>query len=246
MGCPGDRNAGQQSQWPPVPSPPANVVYMPAPVPWHRLPYGYPIPMQVPVPPQPQAGPSSEYPLNADSEARSRAPTVPIYALPARPPRDALHPCIDARGVPLLFDARECPRRALPEHARFAGWSVFPEPVRDLRLVARAFPWPIEIRSETVMCGTIWERVYNSLRTAVTEAEWALVCADPAKKRAVERAMRRRIERDPTSGDHPLRIDYLGDETMFMGLEKDETYVESVLLPGKRKVETFVIKMGRR
>ncbi|GJE92736.1 hypothetical protein PsYK624_088920 [Phanerochaete sordida] len=226
MGCPHDRQPGQsQGQWPPVPSPPRNVVYLPAPYPWLRVPYTYSVPLPAPAPaPAPMAGPST------------------------RPPRDALHPCIDARGVPLLFDARECPRRALPEHARFAGWSVFPEPVRDLRLVARAFPWPIEIRNEVVVCSTVWERVYASLRTPVTEAEWALVCADPARKRTVERAMRRRIERDadPVEQVVPLRIDYLGDETMFMGLEKDEDFVESVLLPGKRKVETFVIKMGRR
>ncbi|EKM54673.1 uncharacterized protein PHACADRAFT_258664, partial [Phanerochaete carnosa HHB-10118-sp] len=112
---------------------------------------------------------------------------IPVQSI--RPQRDTLHPCIDGGRVPLLFDVRENPRCALPEYARFAGFSVFPEPVRDLRLVARAFPWPIEIRNEVVMCGTIWERAHAALRRPVAEAEWALVCLDPAKKRTVERAM---------------------------------------------------------
>lgn len=169
-----------------------------------------------------------------------------MHTMPARPPRDTLHPCIDGNGMTLVFDVRDSPRAALSEYGRFAGYSLFPEPVRDLRLVSRDFPWPIEIRNEVVMCGTVWERLHASLKKPLTEAEWALVCLDREKKRAVEQAMRRRVERGAGEENVPLRVDYLGENTLFMGLEKDEAYVESVLLPGKRKVETWVIKMGRR
>ncbi|GJE99879.1 hypothetical protein PsYK624_161530 [Phanerochaete sordida] len=185
--------------------------------------------------------------------AQPTLPPVPLPVMslppPGLPPPDALHSCLDARGAALAWDVRNCPRRVLPAYAHVARASVLFAPVRTLRLVARAFPWPLVVRAGAgggVVCGAVWERVHAALRVPIAPAEWALLCADEVKRRAVVSAMRRRVERDPEGEeDVPLRVDYLGSSTVFLGLERDDTYVESILLPGTRMMETRVIRMGR-
>lgn len=163
-------------------------------------------------------------------------------------PRDTLCPAI-AFGNPraLRFDMRCDPRRAQPDaFAAHAGFSLFRAPVHTLRLVARAFPWPLALTGAWVVCGRVWDALHAALQERVTAAEWALLCADGARREAVEQAMRRRLEEDPAGARVPLRIDWLGEETVFAGLERDDAFVQSVRLPGSEECETWVIRMVRR
>ena len=84
------------------------------------------------------------------------------------------------------------------------------------------------------------------MRQRITEAEWALISKDCFRKRAVEKAMKKRLEEFPSDDPMPLRIDYLGDMTIFKGLEKDDAYAQKMLMPGRGRGETWVIRLGRR
>jgi hypothetical protein len=120
------------------------------------------------------------------------------------------------------------------------------QPVSHIRLICRDLPWTIDIQAQVVVCGLIWERVHAELRRRMTDAEWALVCKDGCKRRTVEKTMKRRLEEFPSDDPMPLRIDYLGETTMFKGLEKDDAYAEKILMPGREKCETWAIRLGRR
>ena len=95
-------------------------------------------------------------------------------------------------------------------------------------------------------CGLVWKKVYESLREPITDAEWALILYDPTRKATIETAMRERLEESPDADPRPLRIDYLGEMTIFKGLKRDAEHAEAVLLPGKDNCETWAIRLGAR
>jgi len=62
-------------------------------------------------------------------------------------------------------------------------------------------------------------------------------------KDKIERAARNRQVKD--SDKRLKRIDWMGDTTLFKGLEKDEQFEKSRLLPGAQACpETWVVRLG--
>ena len=171
---------------------------------------------------------------------------IPLLTAPAVPaPPGMLYPFIAVGGIPVLFDLRKDPRRAnRHEFERHDRYSLFSQPVKNVRLVCKDFPWPIEIKDEWVVCGTIWEKVYNELQVYITESEWAL--ASEEVRRRIDRAVRFREAETGNRELRPRRIDWLGEKTLFAGLERDNAYVQSAALPGKREmVDTWVIRLDK-
>jgi hypothetical protein len=129
--------------------------------------------------------------------------------------------------------------------------------------VSKDFPWTIELTPHTgyggakqpVYVGDLWEAIYQILHEPVAESEWALLALGWGERRRrenIERAADRRRERARAKGDREgakdkriLRIDWLGEETVFKGLEKDDEFAKKVLLPTQEHWDdTWVIKMG--
>lgn len=157
-----------------------------------------------------------------------------------------LYPFIAAAGTPVQFDLRKDPRRAnRPEFERHDRYSLFSQPVKNVRLVCKDFPWPIEIKNEWIVCGTVWEKVYHELQAYITESEWTL--AGEEVRRRINRAVRFREAETGNRELRPKRIDWLGEKTLFSGLEKDNGYVDGIALPGRKEtVDTWVIRLTRR
>ena len=60
----------------------------------------------------------------------------------------------------------------------------------------------------------------------------------------MEAAVKKRLEAEPTGDKRPKRIDFLGDVTLFKGLERDEDYEKLRLLPLSTSVpDTWLVKL---
>jgi hypothetical protein len=116
-----------------------------------------------------------------------------------------------------------------------------------MRLISHKFPWSIDIRlhpGTNITCGIIWEAIYHALQEPLEDSEWGMIVMDRKVRERVEGAMKKRMESAPSSPLGPKRIDYLGDATLFKGLEKDGEYIKARTMPGDAVVpETWVLKM---
>ncbi|KDR67540.1 hypothetical protein GALMADRAFT_258196 [Galerina marginata CBS 339.88] len=114
-----------------------------------------------------------------------------------------------------------------------------------MRLVSKAFPWQIDIVSQTnVTCEDVWNSLYSALQEPIADSEWGFIIKEKDQVATIQDAVKQRLEKDKMSDKKPLRIDYLGDTTLFRGLEKDDDYAKLRLLPhAKRCEETWVVKL---
>ncbi|KAF7797612.1 hypothetical protein EIP86_008812 [Pleurotus ostreatoroseus] len=161
-------------------------------------------------------------------------------------PEGAIYPYIAANGAPVRLDLRKNPRRANQvDFQRHSGYSLFSRPVKELRLVCKEFPWPMEIEEEWVICGAVWSRLYDTLQEYLTDSEWAL--ASESRRKKIDRAVRLREAETGNSNLKARRIDWLGEKTVFAGLERDDNFVQEIALPERQdNMDTWVIRMIRR
>ena len=177
--------------------------------------------------------------IHSDEKAETYVWTEPA-------PPGMLNPFIAANGTPVGFDLRKNPRRAnRDEFQRHDRYSLFSQPVKNVRLLCKDFPWAIEIKDEWVVCGKVWERIYEELQKEITETEWAMMKEERRGK--VDRALRHREAESGNRDMKPKRIDWLGETTVFVGLDRDDALVRQRMLPGsKNEIDTWVIRMVRR
>lgn len=157
-----------------------------------------------------------------------------------------VYPYIAMGQNQIPFDLRTPPREYEPQQYEYhCGFAVLREPSKRLRLVCPNFPWTIEIQGEwPVCCVHVWEALYESLQKPIKSSEWALIVHDENKKREIQRACRKRLEKHPDDNLRPRRIDWLGEMTLFRGLYRDEAFEKTVLVPGKDTwAETYVIRL---
>lgn len=126
-----------------------------------------------------------------------------------------------------------------------------------MRLVSKEFPWQMDIQrgvNTSITCENIWHGLYLMLQEPIADSEWGMLCL-PAfggskKREAVERAAERRRERMRARGDHKgskdktlKRIDFLGVDVVFRGLEKDDDYAKKRYFPTQDECEeVWIIK----
>lgn len=175
---------------------------------------------------------------------RGTARAVSLTNVPATG-QGTIYPHIAAGLSAAPFDLRKKPREYDPgQYDRHSRYSVFLQPTRRIRLVCKNFPWTIEIKDEWVYCARIWDAIYHSLQKPISKSEWALIAHDEEKKSEIKRARDKRLEQHRDEDTRPKRIDWLGEMTLFRGLERDEAFAKRILLPGKdENMETCVIRL---
>ena len=89
----------------------------------------------------------------------------------------------------------------------------------------------------------VFDALHSGLQQPLVDSEWGFVAPDKKLRESIEKAAKTRSDKD---GEKALkRIDYLGDNTHFKGLEKVEDFEKARLLPGKQVVaETWVVKLS--
>jgi len=175
----------------------------------------------------------------------------PGYHVPApTPTRSAkypsLHHSLAADSTTLKIDLRQKPRIGMPASTfyAYAGQYAMAIPVHHIHLISKAFPWSIDIKSHTpITCEAVWDALYSALQEHVADSEWGMVMGERKIRENIEKTAKKRGETDP---DKALkRIDWLGDSTIFRGLEKAEDFQKIRLLPGTDACsETWVVKMS--
>lgn len=154
------------------------------------------------------------------------------------------------------YDIRTYPREVIPaEVYNHAGTQPVKlhstNPPKHIVVTSKNFPWVIDIRRDTsgpLTCKEVWKGLHEQLQKPITTADWLHIARDKALKRSVSKAYEKRVKPHARSTSPPmLRIDYLGENTLFVGLEKDDAYVQGLGIPGaKHNQEVWVAKFRSR
>ncbi|KAF5357299.1 hypothetical protein D9758_005876 [Tetrapyrgos nigripes] len=202
---------------------------------------------------QPQGGyyhPHVYYPPGYNPAA-SPAPPNPAVIAGAQPNRSkrypTINPCLAADSSMIHPDLRKKPRSditASTYHA-YRHTQAMAYPVTNMRLICKSFPWTIDIvtTQSPITVEAVWEAMYAGLQEHLHDSEWGFACQDKKLRETIEKAAENRRKGD---GDKVLkRIDWLGEATVFKGLEKSEEFEKVRLFPGSPPVaETWIIKLG--
>jgi hypothetical protein len=102
-----------------------------------------------------------------------------------------------------------------------------------MRLISKSFPWTIDIVSQdNIRCEVVWDALYSALQQPIVDSEWGFMIRGYGLRETVENAVKKRLTAGGVKGDkHYKRIDFLGDETIFRGLEKDDELEKAMVLP---------------
>ncbi|KIL66404.1 hypothetical protein M378DRAFT_75180, partial [Amanita muscaria Koide BX008] len=155
-----------------------------------------------------------------------------------------LNSLLGAGGETLVrFDVRKRPREAILMNA-YHLYGLQPaiisgSPVTYLRLYSKSIPWCIDIKTNghPVMCRDVWNAIYEALQQGIDDSEWGMVVRDEKLRETVENAAKTRRRGDKKESNEIKRIDFLGEETIFKGLEKDDDLAKVRLLPGTQGCE---------
>ena len=149
----------------------------------------------------------------------------------------------------IRYDLRKPARDGifLSTYQQVALQPAFAQPTHEVRIISKAFPWTVAIRvpsGSTVTCNAIFEGLYAMLQELIADSEWGIAMHDKSRKETIEKAANARHGKDKDS--RLKRIDWLGENTAFKGLEQDEEFEKKRLLPGAQACkETWVIKFGK-
>lgn len=160
-----------------------------------------------------------------------------------------LNPILAADTTLLRFDIKKKPRTEILASTYYSNRSLPARatPVTNMRLISKSFPWTIDIVSpDNITCEVVWDALYSALQQPIVDSEWGFIIRDGKMKETVENAVKKRLTADGGKGDkHYKRIDFLGDETIFKGLEKDDEHEKAMVLPLSQGVtETWVVKLS--
>jgi hypothetical protein len=160
-----------------------------------------------------------------------------------------LNPILAADTTLLRFDIKRRPRSEILTSTYYTSRNVPAKstPTYHFRLISKAFPWAIDIRSAAnvnITCEVVWDALYAGLQEPIVDSEWGFLIKDKKKMEELEKTVKKRLEAEPGGDKRPKRIDYLGDVTLFKGLERDEEYEEARHLPHSHVVpDTWLVKL---
>ncbi|KAI0339925.1 hypothetical protein BDW22DRAFT_559793 [Trametopsis cervina] len=183
------------------------------------------------------AGPRDQHPRGGARNAAEREPAADAQT-------KTLYPYIVAGPTAVPFDMRKPPQDYEPQgyhlHARYSALS---QPTKRMRFISPNLPWTIEIEGEWICCALIWDRIYESLQRHIRSSEWVLIAHSDVKRQEIEKARKKRLEQFPDDDPRPKRIDWLGEMTLFRGLQRDDALARRMLLPGRDECpNTYVIR----
>ncbi|KAJ6521919.1 hypothetical protein DFH09DRAFT_212229 [Mycena vulgaris] len=157
-----------------------------------------------------------------------------------------LNPILASDSTQVRYDVRKkarneiAPATYMPVRHLFATASS----ATHVRLISKSFPWSIDVMSNTpVTCEAVWDALYAALQQHIADSEWGIVVGDKKLRETIEKAAKKRVDSDPDA--RLKRIDWLGGNTIFKGLDRMEEFQDQRLLPGSEPcTETWVVKLG--
>ncbi|KAJ7272091.1 hypothetical protein B0H12DRAFT_678347 [Mycena haematopus] len=157
-----------------------------------------------------------------------------------------LHPILASDSTQVRYDVRKKARNDIPPavYTPTRGLFATASSASHVRLISKAFPWSIDIMSNApVTVEAIWDALHAALQQHIADSEWGFIIGDRKLRESIEKAAKKRAESD---NDQKLkRIDWLGGNTIFKGLDRMDDFAELRLLNGIEPCnETWVVKLG--
>lgn len=158
-----------------------------------------------------------------------------------------LNPILAADTTLLRYDVRNKPKETILSSTYYSNCHTpcLGTPTSHIRLISKAFPWTIDVKSAhgSITCELIWDAIYFGLQEPLADSEWGIAVVDKDRRESILKAAKKREEKDKDS--LLKRIDWLGDTTLFRGLEQDGEFEKARLLPrGQGCPETWVVKLS--
>ncbi|KAJ3557132.1 hypothetical protein NM688_g1639 [Phlebia brevispora] len=153
---------------------------------------------------------------------------------------------IDAERSPgqcIKFDLRGTLKGSTFTGMQYASGFFCDPPVKEVRLVCHRFPWEIFIKKKTHLTyGDVWGAVWSKLQSDLEQPLWTV--ADNSRQSKILRAVQRREKQLGKRDLQALRIDWLGEATLFAGLQKPELIAPR--MPGVSKdIATWSIRLEK-
>nr|GAT56000.1 predicted protein [Mycena chlorophos] len=199
--------------------------------PWAYYPqYGPPPPGAAPPVPGPPSQPQAPY-GGYWGQAGWAPPTATNAGYSAKYP--TLNPVLASDTTQVRYDVRRKAKSDIPGHIYAPNRGLFAtsSSASHIRLISKAFPWSVEVKSGVpITVEGIWDAIHTALQQHIADSEWGIIISDKKLREAIEKAAKKRSETDAD----PLlkRVDWLGTQTVFKGLDKFEEFTEMRLLPG--------------
>ncbi|KAG1827499.1 uncharacterized protein BJ212DRAFT_1256472 [Suillus subaureus] len=148
----------------------------------------------------------------------------------------------------VLYDVRKSVKEEIKEITMSGLSAMLNVGMTEIRIISKAFPWSIDIKAPAgyhVTCNSVFRALHDQLQNYITDVEWAIVAVDKTRKKAICEAANLRQKKDK---DNKLkRIDWLGDMTVFKGLEEDKEFENEICLRGQMTVTgTWVARFGKK
>lgn len=198
------------------------------------------------------------YRLNRIVRVILTSPSFPLAAgYSRRWPK--LNCILEANVTPIRYYATNKPGREISAsyYSRYKDVHAMRTDTSHMRLVGKNFPWTHEISGQVnISVEDVWSAVYRLFNQPLNELDWTVICNDgdagDRKIMAMKKAREKRISLNSLSFAGYMRIDYLGEEIYFYGLEKDEEYERRrfyLFDPTKRTIpileDTWIVKMAK-
>lgn len=176
-------------------------------------------------------------------------------ALRRAPKYPTINPILAADNTVIRFDLRQKPNADILAHTYYTYRSQLATavPCTHLRIISKQFPWSVDIKTSTqgpVTCEMVWEALYNALQVPLADSEWGMVaCGDKKLREGIDKAVKLRLEWEKDQGKEGnksvKRIDWLGEVTIFNGLERSEEFEKGRLMPGAKECkETWIVRLS--
>lgn len=154
----------------------------------------------------------------------------------------------------MLFDSAYCQRRSEPTGRSWLKGRDHPATIprlTSIRLILQGLPWVITIDatddSTGVTCGEIIDKLSDFLHKAVSKSDHDKLTKDQQQAH-LKTYYHNRSASDGVPGGRlgrpMMRLDWLGDKTMFGGIAIDDEYVKQVC--GDVLPCTFVVRCEKR
>jgi len=233
-----------------LPTPPVAVSPLPQPV---YLPYGYsPGQQTIPLQPSPRARPTNLAPVLLD--------LLNYTSTAVR--RQHMNPHLN-------YDLRDFPSRALVRSGSTLSLlsdsllvaSILNPATTSIKVISKAFPWEIDVESaddnSPVTLEDLITSVHASLDKHITGSEWWIVTEDVRTKVSSQYSKncdsssvgegRRRgdVEKPRHKKEGLRRIDWLLDNHVMKGLEKDDQFISTRIRDPAIREKTWVLVTGQ-
>jgi len=185
---------------------------------------------------------------------------------------DILHPASRRTGAKqphLIYDLRDFPEKAMvnvrPQPVSLSDAHLdaplTSPPSNRIKVISKAFPWEIDVESadETVpvTINDLINAVHESLQKHISGSEWWIVTDQVREKVSAQyvkncdrssagNPRRYEIEKPREKTDGLLRVDWLLDNIVMMGLERDDSYAAQRFRDKETRSITWLLVTGSK